>query len=133
MKKKTMALGTLSLLVFGTVVAVTSAYAYQGNVNKTGPNYTPERYVRIQKAFTENNYADWKEQMGDRRITNKINEDNFSRFSKMHQLMLDGKTDEANAIRKELGLNQGNIHRGKNRRGNFVDANSDGVCDNYRK
>jgi hypothetical protein len=33
-----------------------------------------------------------------------VNEGNFSRFTEMHKLMLEGKTDEANKIRTELGL-----------------------------
>jgi hypothetical protein len=58
----------------------------------------------------------------------------------MHQLRLEGKTAEADAIRAELGLGQGNgnnqgkgiMHsgqRGQNKGGNFVDANGDGKCD----
>lgn len=58
------------------------------------------------------------------------------RHEQMQKLMLEKKYDEANQIRKELGLGQGNgqgMGRGtrQGRSGaNFVDKNGDGVCDN---
>jgi len=36
-----------------------------------------------------------------------ITEENFARFAEAHRLALEGKTDEANQIRAELGLGQG--------------------------
>ena len=140
MKKKTITMGTLGVVAFSAIAAITSAYAYQGNPTKVGPNYTPERHEQVQKAFTNNNYTEWKNLMGDRGITQKINKDNFSRFAEMHRLELAGKTDEANAIRTELNLNQGDHQkgrhdgqRGRNKEGrHFVDANGDGQCDNAK-
>ena len=38
------------------------------------------------------------------RVSQVVNEGNFARFAEMHKLMLEGKTNEANAIRTELGL-----------------------------
>ena len=139
MKKKTITMGTLGLVAFSAMAAITSAYAYQGNPTKVGPNYTPERHEQMQKAFTDKSYTEWKDLMGNRGITEKINKDNFSRFTEMHQLELAGKTDEAQAIRTELGLNQRNHQkgmydgqRGKNQGGHFVDADGDGQCDNLK-
>ena len=71
------------------------------------------------------------------RATSVINEGNFNRFAEMHKFIEEGKTDEANKIRQELGLGTGNGQgkgmmngqRGQNRNGNFADANGDGVCD----
>jgi hypothetical protein len=40
------------------------------------------------------------------KVTQVINDQNFSKFSEMHRLMLEGKYDEANKIREELGLKQ---------------------------
>ncbi len=140
MKKKTITMGTLSLLALSAVAAVASAYAYQGDPAKVGPNYTPERHAQIQEAFTKNDYNTWKDQMGNRGVTQRINENNFSRFAEMHKLMLAGKTDEANVIRVELGLNKGGYQnkgqhkemRGENKGGHFIDANGDGQCDNLK-
>jgi len=135
-------MGTLGLAALSAVAIAASAYAYQGDATKTGPNYTPERHAVMEKAFENNDYAAWKEQMGDRGVTRKVTAENFNRFSEMHKLSEAGKTEEANAIRTELGLGQGGgnkqgnasgMHsgqRGQNKGGNFVDANGDGTCDN---
>lgn len=138
---KGMVLGILGLAVAGVTAYGVSAYASQGRVGQFGPNYTPERHEQMLKAFESNDYAAWKNQMGNRGATRVVTEQNFARFTQMHNLMLEGKTDEANAIRTELGLGQGGGRgqgmmnggqRGQNRGGNFVDANGDGKCDSMR-
>lgn len=137
MNQKNIILGGLGFLILGMAVFATGAFAYRGDMSKIGPNYSPERHAEMQKAFENNDFAAWKAQMGERGAAQKITEQNFSRFSQMHKLMLEGKTAEANAIRAELGLGQGGGHgkgmmggqRGQNKGGNFVDANGDGKCD----
>jgi len=139
MSKKGIMLGVLGLAIAGVAVYSTGVLAYRGDASKTGPNYTPERHAIMEKAFEENNYDAWKEQMGDRGATRKITAENFNRFSEMHRLSKEGKTEEANKIREELGLGQrdgsgqgkgnGQGQRGQNKNGNFVDANGDGKCD----
>lgn len=87
-----------------------AAYAYQGDPGQRGPNFSQERHEAMQKAFESNDYNAWKSLMNGRgRVTQVINEGNFARFSEMHRLMLEGKYDDANRIREELGL------RGQNR------------------
>ncbi|MDP1884344.1 MAG: hypothetical protein Q8L10_03155 [Candidatus Moranbacteria bacterium] len=124
-------LGSLGLVALGAVA--TSAYAYQGDPAKFGPNYTPERHEAMVKAFENKDYAAWKSQMGDRGAANRVTEQNFARFAEMRKLRLEGKTAEADAIRAELGLGQGQgrmgANRGQNAGGNFVDKNGDGICD----
>lgn len=128
MFKKGILLGVLGLAIAGATAYSTEALAYQGDANKTGPNYSPERHEQMERAFENNDYNAWKSLMnGKGRVMEVINEGNFNRFSEMHKLMEEGKTDEANKIRQELNLGQG--QRGQNRKGNFVDENKDGVCD----
>jgi hypothetical protein len=135
MIKKGIMLGILGLAVAGAVAYSTGVSAYRGDVAKTGPNYSPERHAQMTKALESNDYAAWKNLMGDRGVARAVNEQNFARFAEMHRLMLDGKTDEANKIRQDLGLGAGKGQgamggqRGNNARGNFVDKNNDGVCD----
>ena len=140
MNNKGIALGVLGLAVAGAAAYGVSAFAAEGRIGQFGPNYTPERHTQMQAAFEKNDYAAWKNQMGTRGATRVVTEQNFSRFTEMHNLMLAGKTDEANKIRTELGLGQGGGRgqgmmgsgqgqRGQNRGGNFVDANGDGKCD----
>ncbi|MEI6627699.1 MAG: hypothetical protein WCL61_03825 [bacterium] len=86
------------------------------------------------------NYTSWRSSAlsNGGRAVSVVNEKNFDQFNKMHQLMVDGKYDEAQKIRTELGLGNGNgkasggcaMHNGEGNRGaNFVDINKNGVCD----
>ena len=90
----------------GVLLTTTSnALAYRGDPNAQGPNYSAERYEAMTQAFNNNDYNAWKELMQGRgRVTQVVNESNFSKFAEMHKLMLEGKTEEANTIRTELGL-----------------------------
>jgi hypothetical protein len=111
--KRAMILTLASVLVGGLFLYVSSAKAYQGDPNVKGPNYTEERHDAMQEAFANKDYNAWKELMAGRgRATQVVNEQNFEKFAEMHQLMLDGKTDEANQIRTELGLG---LHMGYGR------------------
>ena len=104
-----------------------AAYAYQGDPGQRGPNFSQERHEAMQKAFESNDYNAWKELMNGRgRVTQIVNEANFARFSEMHRLMLEGKYDEANQIREELGLRAQN-------RGRTGDENYDCPGGGYRK
>jgi hypothetical protein len=105
MKKLTMGLMTVGLIVAGTLLATGVASAYQGNPSVKGPNYTPERHEAMTKAFAANDYTAWASLMqGKGRATQVINKDNFAKFTEAHNLALEGKTDEAQKIRQELGL-----------------------------
>jgi hypothetical protein len=84
-----------------------NALAYRGDPAKLGPNCTQEQHNAVQKALETNNYNEWKKLMAGRPIADKITEGNFAKYAKMHKLMLQGKYDEANKIKAELGLGQG--------------------------
>jgi hypothetical protein len=134
MTKKGIMMGVIGLAVAGVAAYSTGALAYRGNPGQTGPNYTPERHDQMEKAFENKDYNAWKNLMnGKGRVSRVANEGNFSRFAETHKLIEEGKTDEANKIRQELGLGQGegmnNGQRGQHQRGNFVDADRDGKCD----
>jgi hypothetical protein len=141
MINKGIVFGILGLAVVGTATYGVSAFAAQGRTGQFGPNYTPERHQQMQQAFDNNDYTAWKNQMGNRGAMRVVTEQNFSRFTQMHNLMLEGKIDEANKIRTELGLGQGGGRgqgmmggqRGQNRVGNFVDADGDGACDHLQR
>lgn len=105
--KKNMLFSTLGVLALGAIV-VTTAYAYQGNVLKKGPNHTDARESAISQAVTSGNYEAWKNLMvpGCRAAT-VVTKDNFPRFAEMWKLEHSGNAVEANKIRSELGLGQG--------------------------
>lgn len=113
MNKTIITAGVLTL-VFGAFVAK-SALAYRGDPTKVGPNYDPQRHEAMLKAFDKKDYNAWKNLMGDRPITSRINASNFSKFVEMRNLMLQGKVTEANKIKAELGLGMGLGQRGVGR------------------
>lgn len=85
--------------------AASPVFAYQGNIAKTGPNYTVERHEAMEKAFESNDYNAWKNLMQGRgKVTQVITQENFAKFAEAHKLAEQGRYVEANTIRQELGL-----------------------------
>jgi len=109
--KTTSIITAIAVVVLGgAFFAPTSVFAYRGDPSVTGPNYTAERHTAMEKAFDTNDYNSWKSLMvGQGRITQVVNAQNFVRFAQAHNLAEQGKTAEANAIRAELGLG---LHNG---------------------
>jgi hypothetical protein len=113
-------LGALALTL--ALSAGASATTNPTATQKTGPNFSPERHASMTAAFDANDYASWKKlmeqnQRGGKHVLQVVNEQNFAKYSEAHKLMLEGKTAEANTIRQELGLGQGQgkgngMHRG---------------------
>lgn len=127
MKKTTLSLGALALTLGIVGVSAGTALAYQGDSNVKGPNYSEERHDAMETAFENNDYEAWVNLMqGKGKVTQVINEDNFSKFAEVHELMEEGKIAEAEIIRQELGLGQkdgsmkgmrnAGVHRGMNNR-----------------
>ena len=105
MNKKIIILGTAGLVLGGFLLSSEKALAYRGDPSVQGPNYSEERHDAMTQAFESNDYNAWKELMqGKGRVTQVINEQNFARFAEAHKLALEGRIDEAQAIREELGL-----------------------------
>ena len=145
-KKKTL----ISALALTLLTGAGATYAYQGDPNIQGPNYSPERHEAMTEAFQNKDYETWKNLMeGKGRVKDIITEENFDKFVEMHNLRLAGDIDGSNAIREELGLNKkkgkgagqgiggGRLKnkekRGNNLSGNFLDNNGDGACDHLDK
>ncbi len=82
-----------------------SVYAYRGDYSKQGPNCTTEKKAEMDKVISSGDYLSWQKLMEGRgRVSEVINEKNFSKFAEAYRLAKDGKIKEAEAIRKELGL-----------------------------
>jgi len=110
MKKITLGLGALALVLGTLGVSAGTALAYKGDPTVKGPNYSVERHTAMTKAFENKDYVAWKSLMqGKGRMTQVVNESNFAKFAEAHQLALQGKTAEAQKIRQELGLG---LHNG---------------------
>ncbi len=154
MKNNKKIIGTAALVAVITSIGLAGvSFAYRGDPNIQGPNYTPERHEAMTKAIENLDYDQWKklhEENGrGQGIVNRITKENFAKFKEMHNLQLKGKIEEANKIRTELGLGQGirmhgqgkgqgqgfgkrGMNRGTNAGGNFIDTNGDGICDNLK-
>jgi hypothetical protein len=103
--KKIIILGTAGLVLAGFLLSSEKALAYRGDPSVQGPNYTEERHDAMTQAFENTDYNAWKELMqGKGRVTQVINEQNFARFAEAHKLALEGRIEEAQVIREELGL-----------------------------
>ena len=105
MKKTSILFGLTALVLGGSLIAPQTVLAFRGDPNVKGPNYSAERHEAMTQAFEHKDYNAWKTLMAGRgRATQVVNAQNFARFAEAHALALEGKTDEANKIRAELGL-----------------------------
>lgn len=129
-------LGLLALVVgFMATVGVTQSLAYRGDFSAYGPNHTEERKVDMDTVMEEKDYEGWvsllSEDGRNPGVLSKVDtQEEFDRFAQAYQLAKEGKVDEANAIRSELGLGNGQQSRngGQNRGGRFLGVGGDGVC-----
>jgi len=115
MKKTTLGLGVLALILGVVAISAESVMAYKGNHDAKCTNYTEERHTAMEESFKTGNYDDWKNLMqGKGKLTQIINEGNFAKFAEAHELMEQGNVTEAEKIRQELGLGQKDgLTRGK--------------------
>jgi len=111
-RKQVLSVSTLALVGLIGLSSAGSALAYQGDYTKQGPNCTAERHEAMETAFEDNDYNAWKElKEGRGRVTQVITEDNFAQFAEAHELAEEGRHEEANTIRQELGLRTNNGER----------------------
>ena len=111
MSKKLLTIGILSLGIM-SVFGVSQALAYRGDATVVGPNHTEEREVAMEQVMADKDYEAWKELMTEDGRTpgvlNKVDtQEEFNQFAEAYVLSHEGKTEEANAIRAELGLGNG--------------------------
>lgn len=106
MINKNILLGVSALVIGGSLVAPKFVSAYRGDPTVTGSNYSIERHEAMTQAFANKDYYAWKNLMqgNNGRVVQVINQSNFGKFAEAHNLALQGKTEEANKIRTELGL-----------------------------
>jgi len=104
MKKTAIVLGITAVVLGGVLFTSQSVFAYKGDPNVKGPNYTAERHTAMEAAFAKKDFNAWKKLMEGRGATQKVTAQNFAKFVEAHNLAEAGKTDAANKIRAELGL-----------------------------
>lgn len=98
---------TGSLMAVGVVaMGAVTAFAYQGDPNIKGPNYTPERHAAMTRSFEAQDYNSWKKLVANNKgkVKDLITEENFPKFVEARNAALAGDTEKAKEIRAELGL-----------------------------
>lgn len=150
---KQILVGAFAVFAVAIIGSAGLVSAFQGDPTNQGPNFDPDMHDLMTEAFNSADYAVWKDLMEESdhngRVLEVINEENFNEFVKAHNAAADGDFETANAIRAELGLNNGEGprdgtgFRGQGKRLNqnrneirndagFIDDNGDGVCDNQK-
>jgi len=116
-KKQYLSVAVLGLLV--TTLAVSaSTFAFGGRGMGAGKmagvdDAQRQKIEAVQQSITNNDYSAWqtavtarvaemRQQATD--LEAKINQDTFNKLTQAHQLMQDGKRDEAKVIFDELGM-----------------------------
>lgn len=153
--KKTLLVAVLGLILTMGIVSLINAQQTNDSKNFEKSNFFPGRNEDIKKAIENNDYATWKNLMGDKSITEKINESNFAKFVEMHTMIQNNDSDGAKKIAEELGINSrmrnGFKMKGQGQGkgcgcanddatkqcgcsesgtcGQFIDENKDGQCD----
>jgi hypothetical protein len=98
----------MAVAVLSLSVMVSS---YRGNFEEKSPYYEEERCEEMLDAFNELDYEAWRELMTmnsrHSKVLDVINEENFYLFVEAHRAGKNGEYEIANAIRSELGLNNG--------------------------
>lgn len=118
MNKKLLTISILSLGIV-SIFGVSQAFAYRGDATVVGPNHTEEREASMEQIMASKDYEGWKVLMTENGRTPGVlrkvdTQEEFNQFAEAYVLSHEGKTEEANAIRAELGLGngQGNGQRG---------------------
>ncbi len=111
-----LATGLIGLLITTAVVASVT-FADTGG-DKAG-NFQEKRQVMLEKRqemkeiFENNDYDAWQDLMNEKadsleekvsQIRESITQENFDKLSEIHQLLEDGKYDEARELKEEMGL-----------------------------
>ncbi len=113
MNKKT--LGIFSVLVV-SLIAVSMVFAYQGDPNVQGPNYSEERHDAMKDSFENLDYDSWVTLMTEDgrypKIVDVITEDNFEEFVAAKQAAINGDLGPLKEFKASLSLGLGQMKHG---------------------
>ncbi|MEN9308010.1 MAG: hypothetical protein RL173_1942 [Fibrobacterota bacterium] len=107
----------IALILVLSALAITTATA----ADSTAVNVSRDDHrARMEQAIEAGNYDAWKAESdawGSKgQASQKVTRENFGTLVKLHEAVKAGRTDEATALRQELGMSQGKggMHQGKN-------------------
>ena len=115
-----------AFVVLGSMFMVS---AYRGDNSEFGPNYSEDRHETMEDAFESGDYQTWKDNHPNQnaRVLEVITEENFDKFSEVHELMEEGNYEQAQIAREELGLGMKN-HNGEGRNSHSGNNQRQGGC-----
>ncbi len=110
-----LSVAVLGLLITTAIVGITSFAATSSNNTDNGSRGFCQKQNKEEaiKAISNSDYSTWEQEMKQKvqdmrdqadKIEQTINQDTFNKMVLAHQLMQEGKTDEAKAIFEELGM-----------------------------
>ena len=109
-KRTNKALMSFGILGVFALLGMSMVFAYQGDPNVQGPNFSEERHEAMQEAFDSLDYQDWYNLMTEndrhQRIVDVITAENFGEFVEARN---DGTLKE---FRESLGLGLGQMKHG---------------------
>lgn len=98
------------------LILVLSALAANAADSTSVASSRLEHRARMQNAISARDYDAWKaerDSWGARGLAGqKVTRENFETFARMHDAMVAGRTEEASALRRQLGLDQTRMGRG---------------------
>jgi len=103
----------IALVLILSALAATAANASDSTaVNASRADHR----ARMEKAIESRDYDAWKAERDSwgakGQAGQKVTKENFETFAKMHEAMKAGRTDEAAALRQQLGLGKGGMGAG---------------------
>jgi len=98
-------------VVTTTALVSLTTFAHPGDATATKPMI--EHHQAMMQAFSDNDYESWAAQLREQAAAMRtradaleanINEETFAKLQGAHQLLADGRVDEAKAIFESLGM-----------------------------
>ncbi|MBU4370247.1 hypothetical protein KKG58_05905 [Patescibacteria group bacterium] len=134
--KRIVGLAVLALTLVLTA-GLSSVYAFQGGFGSKRGEFSPEKFQEMtekrgagamNEIFENNDYEAWKSLMQEKvnemekrvgEMKEKINEENFSQMTEIHNLMQQGEYEKAKELKQELGFGPMGIRKGEFRNHRF--------------
>jgi hypothetical protein len=105
---------TIATLALMSAIITTFGIETISSASFGGFGLLEEQRENVKIAIKNNDYDSWKVIMDSRvQITDVITEENFDKYSEMHNLVQEGNFEEADVLREELGLSERGLRKEK--------------------
>lgn len=121
-------------IFFVAVVSLGTIFAYRGNTSTKTPNYSDDVHLALSDAISKGDYNLWVKIREENnlsmigRMFESLNEENFNKYSEMHNAMLSGDFERAEELKSELGINFAKKSCGCESKGSSCGSSGCGSC-----